>query len=447
MDARHLVGALVVAGLFALISALLPARGPSLEAGAPAGCSPARSHAPGTTVLTIARPEGDRTYRLHVPSGYDGSTPVPVIFDFHGATGSAFGQEFATGFSSTANEEGFVAIYPQGSTMGWGFTHFNALLRPDPEPDDVAFVGAILDQTEATLCVDAQRVYATGFSNGAWMAVRLACSLSDRIAAIAPVAGLYYPPNDADLNPAEDCAGERPVPVLAFHGTADGAVPFDGSDTNLLHYRLPIDDPDGPDALESWAAHDGCAGAREVMPLSANVHIVSYGDCAGGARVALYVLDGLPHVWPSASGEHGIFANDIIWQFFQDYTLDGPVATDTDGDTIADPFDDDDDGDSCADVMEMRHAPGSERSGGMRSPDNHWDFFDTDGTRGVDLDDVINVAWFYGTGTGENGYSVALDRSPPPPGAPMWETGPPDGVIDLLTDIFATVSQFGHECS
>jgi hypothetical protein len=126
--------------------------------------------------------------------------------------------------------------------------------------------------------------------------------------------------------------------------------------------------------------------------------------------------------------------------------------SDIDGDTVPDTLDPDNDGDSCSDLKELQTAPGSEIRGGRRDPMNRWDFFDPDGNRTVDLNDIFAVAYKYGadsnaTGPGEpDGYDTRLDRSNPLPGAFLWALGPPNGTIDL-SDIFAAAYQYGHSCS
>jgi hypothetical protein len=128
------------------------------------------------------------------------------------------------------------------------------------------------------------------------------------------------------------------------------------------------------------------------------------------------------------------------------------LESDVDGDTLPDALDLDNDGDGCSDVKELQTAVASEMRGGRRDPMSRWDFFDTDGNLTVDLTDIFNVAYKYGadsntTGFGEpDGYDVRLDRSDPPPGAPFWAPGPPNGTIDL-SDIFAVAYQYGHSCS
>src|SRR6185295_11126969 len=144
------------------------------------------------------------------------------------------------------------------------------------------------DAVELQLCVDQTRVFSTGISNGAMMSTRLACSDSGRIAAIAPVAGAYYPPVGTNLNQAETCPDTAAVPLLAFHGTNDTYVPFNGgtgtSGPSGINYRLPIDDnTPAEDVLSDWAAHNGCTGARQESQVDTEVRLISYGSCTNGA--------------------------------------------------------------------------------------------------------------------------------------------------------------------
>ena len=179
---------------------------------------------------------------------------------------------------------------------------------------------------EAELCIDSARVFSTGISNGGQLSVRLACDLSDRIAAIAPVAGLYFPPFASDI-PEPGCLSTRPVPVIAFHGTADMIVLFEGGDDFLGHRQRSIEDEIMPD----WAAHNGCASVPMEEQVTQNVRLVRYEECDEGATVELYAIDGGGHQWSDAtfdrtlprtgSTTHEISANDLMWDFFQVHPL------------------------------------------------------------------------------------------------------------------------------
>jgi hypothetical protein len=252
--------------------------------------------------------------------------------------------------------------------------------------------------------------------------------------------------------------------LLAFHGTADDTVPFEGGSGSAggvtVDYRLPQDDATpADDVQQSWAARNGCTSGRQESPVSPEVRHVSYSGCDDGAEVQLYIVDGGGHTWPGAIDvpslgytTHDISATDLIWEFFQDHPFQA-VQSDFDGDTIADFFDDDDDNDGCTDAAERQLAPGSEETGGRRNGKHSYDFYDTDGNKQIDLFiDIFAVASAFGAdaddeGPGEpDGYDPALDRSAPPLGADVWDMGAPDGTIDLFTDIFGVAFQYGHHC-
>jgi len=452
-------GAVAAAAIALLLT--MGSGGRDVPAASAAGCTPARPHASGTTVESIMSSGGARQYRLHVPPSYTGAERVPLILSFHGLGSNALEQELYSAFSPRADapDGGFIAVYPQGLDTPLGTEHFNAWQLPPSFNDDVAFTSDVLDELQSELCVDSKRIFSSGMSNGAMMSVRLACSLSSRIAAIAPVAGAYYPPMALNLNPGETCPDTRPAPVLAFHGTADNTVPFLGGSGGAggipITFRLPIDNatPDD-DVMQSWASHNGCAGARQESAVSAEVRFVSYDSCLDGADVQLYIVDGGGHTWPGAIDlpglgytTHDIDATDVAWQFFQAHPL-VPATADTDGDTVPNATDDDDDNDGCTDLAEQQKALGSEATGGRRDPFNSWDFYDTNSDRVVDLlYDIFGVAAAYGLTPSDPGYSASLDRLAPASWDDAWDMRAPDGTIDLLTDIFGVARQFGHDCS
>ena len=165
-----------------------------------------------------------RSYLVHIPKSYDGSKAWPVVLAFHGAGNNGAMMVPYSGLNDKADEAGFIAVYPNGTGRVRTFLTWNAGnccgFASQNKVDDVALVRALLDDLGTVVRVDPKRIYATGMSNGGMMAYRLGSELSDRIAAIAPVAGSMG---------AKTCSPLRPVPVIAFHGTDDDFVPFKGA--------------------------------------------------------------------------------------------------------------------------------------------------------------------------------------------------------------------------
>jgi polyhydroxybutyrate depolymerase len=292
-------------------------------------CEPEKPHAAGTSAETLQIADGQRQYLLHVPPSYTGRERVPLVLNFHGYGGNGARQNDYSGLVPVSDANGFLLVSPNGLPTMNGTPWWNNLQLPDPpHEDDVAFVGALLDELEADLCIDSARIYATGMSNGALMSSRLACSLASRIAAVAPVAGAYYPPLVTDREP-ERCADKRPVPIIGFHGTLDPQVPFNGGpSTRGGTFRLPIDDATPEeDVFQAWAAHNGCTQGRKESRVSAEVRLVTYGGCTDGADVQLYIVDGGGHTWPGSQVEraehttHDIRASDLMWTFFQAHPM------------------------------------------------------------------------------------------------------------------------------
>src|SRR3954451_19047981 len=171
----------------------------------------------GETRQTLVAGGVARSYLLFVPSGYAVGRPLPVVLVFHGGGSQARAMTTHTQFTRVAERERFAVVYPEGLDGRW-----NDGRRYGASHDDVAFVRALLDTLSRRVTLDTARVYATGISNGAMFAIRLACDLPGVFAAIAPVAGAV----PAAL--AERCAAAAPVAVAAFQGTADPLLPYAG---------------------------------------------------------------------------------------------------------------------------------------------------------------------------------------------------------------------------
>ncbi len=156
-------------------------------AGAVSGCSLA-AVPPGTTELKLTSSGQERTARVVIPTSYDATQLVPLVLVFHGYTETAQQIEQISQMTPVAEKNGLVVVYPQGINTSWNAGNCcgsgSATKRPD-----VQFVVDLLDALEKQLCIDKKRIYSAGFSNGGMLSNRLACELSDRIAAIGPVAG------------------------------------------------------------------------------------------------------------------------------------------------------------------------------------------------------------------------------------------------------------------
>ena len=167
-----------------------------------------------------------RRYLLYVPKTYDRSRPTPLVISFHpAATWPAFERNVSgCGWNELANQYGFIVVYPAGSGAFFGTLTRGANIwpaGPHTLPRDVRFISDLIDKFEAEYNIDSTRIYADGMSNGGGMAFLLSRKLSDRIAAVGVVSG-------ALPGTLEDCGDSKPVPTIAFHGTADKVAPFLG---------------------------------------------------------------------------------------------------------------------------------------------------------------------------------------------------------------------------
>ena len=232
----------------------------------------------------------------------------------HGSGGNANEAGRISGMSVKSDAAGFLAVYPEGT--GQSMT-FNAGLccgyAGRTNVDDVSFLRAVVADVSANYTVDPPPVYAAGMSNGAMMAHRLGCEMSDVLAAIAPVTGALE----------IDCAPAQPVSAIVFHGTADAIVPYNGGRIVNLPWGMDPDYDPVSTAIRQWATTCGCTGATEEQ-VSANVTRQVQTGCLDGYGVELYTVINGGHAWPG--GEPGwtggdvptteVVATDLILDFF-----------------------------------------------------------------------------------------------------------------------------------
>ena len=267
---------------------------------------------------TIQIGEQTRHYRVHVPASYSGNEPVPLLLVFHMLTASGRTAEWLTGFNQTAEEQGFIVVYPDGYKATWA-EGSNLYAADQEDIDDVAFISALIDELAARYVIDREKVYVTGFSSGGFMAQRLGCELGSKVSAIASVGATIT------NNVLQDCAPQKPMPVLVIHGLEDIDVPLNGN----------MDYASVPETVHFWSQHNHC----NMLPLTVDepdrmndgtqVKRTVYDDCEDEVQVVLYSIIGGGHAWPGGSNSVQLWglsgriseemdASVVIWEFFEE---------------------------------------------------------------------------------------------------------------------------------
>jgi polyhydroxybutyrate depolymerase len=303
---------------------------PNLQTGGPAaikpttpsrGCATRHPIPPSDVPLAIDSGGVVRIYELTIPKSYTGTKPEALVLGLHPLSVSYRFMPSEVGFAAYQQSYRFIGVAPSGLTQPTPFWD----AAPTTPNYDVNFIATLLTYLEDTLCIDTSRVFSTGISNGAQMSSLLACQLSARIAAIAPVEGEEF---------LSACRG-RPVPILAFHGTADPVLPYGGGGLNATeiaklyawHGVTPpnMPAPLGIDAsMRLWAKHNGCKPRPVEVRTAFDVQRKSWIGCK--AATVLYIIDGGGHGWPgepvpSTEKEFGhdttsIDASKLLFEFF-----------------------------------------------------------------------------------------------------------------------------------
>jgi polyhydroxybutyrate depolymerase len=292
--------------------------------------------APGDHEFSLVHKSLKRNYLVRVPPHAAHNAPLPVVVNFHGGGGNAKTQKWYTRMDVTADREGFIAVYPNGTGgLGTRFLTWNAGnccgIAALNRVDDVGFALAVIDDVAGKTPVDLTRIYATGLSNGSMMAYRLAAEAAHRIAAVAGVAGAM---TLSSFRP------RRPIPIMHIHSLDDERALYSGglgpafpmTDTRVFHNSVD-------DMIAKWVAHNQCAkNSRVVALVSGNgpdeghtANRIEYRPCADGSAVVLWKLAGPGHVWPGGhrdflpallgTSSAVIDANREIWQFFSQFSL------------------------------------------------------------------------------------------------------------------------------
>ena len=274
---------------------------------------------------TIVSSGQKREYLLYVPSSYDRAKATSLVISMHGAAVWPAHQMNASRWNRLAESHGFIVVYPAGFHEGpriWHVERGAGLMR------DVRFISELIDTLEAAYNIDPTRIYANGFSNGGGMAFVLSCTLSDRIAAVGMAAA-------AQILPWSWCTDRRPVPIIAFHGTADPIVPYNGGLASSMFAPTrfapnPEPYPSIPGWAENWARRNRCGMTPVDSAVAVDVTRRVYTHCADDAAVVLYTVQGGGHQWPGGKpmpawmvgpASDAIDATTQMWAFFGEHRL------------------------------------------------------------------------------------------------------------------------------
>jgi polyhydroxybutyrate depolymerase len=262
-----------------------------------------------------------RDYKIYVPVIYDGSTPVPLVFNFHGYGSNYIEQEQYGDFRAIADTANFILVHPNGTPDNFGTLAWNTF--GNSSTNDLLFIDNLIDSLRASYNIDTTAIYSTGMSNGGFMSYELACQLSTQFAAVASVTGSI---TTTFLNA---CNPQHPMPVLQIHGTNDGTVPYTG---NFLFQ--PIEN-----VINYWVQYNNCSPNAQFNAIpnidttdncTAEHYVYNGGD--NGVEVEFYKILNGGHSWPSApinlnTTNMDFQANQEIWRFFRKYRLGGNIVT------------------------------------------------------------------------------------------------------------------------
>ncbi len=298
--------------------------------------------APGDFEIVVQHGGRKRVALVHVPPAAAQGQPLPVVFAFHGGGGNAEQHRTWIGLDAVADREGFLAVYPFGTgrlfdrkLLTWNAGSCCGFAAQE-KVDDVGASVALLEALARRTPVDATRVYATGMSNGAMMAFRLAHDAGPRFAAIATVAGA------AVFRPF---TAKTPMPILHIHSADDAHAPYNGGPGPRQLAGSRIEHPAVAIALDDWVVLNGCprhplkqqtiAAKPDSPDAGQSATQYRYTPCAGAAEIEIWKLTGAGHVWPGATPHSErllgrptslLDANDLAWNFLSRFRRESAPA-------------------------------------------------------------------------------------------------------------------------
>ncbi|MCA6504162.1 MAG: prolyl oligopeptidase family serine peptidase [Pseudanabaena sp. M135S2SP2A07QC] len=298
----------------------------------------------GLILEKLVQQNQERSYYLYIPRSYQANKPMPLLLAFHGGVSQGNSMAVKTGFNEIAEREGFIVAYPNGLDRGaYGQWSDGRHLPANDSIDDVSFMKVLIKHLSKTRNIDQKRIYATGGSNGGFFTQRLACEMSEQLAAVASVAATLPQPM------VSRCKPKRAIPILMINGTEDKLVPWAGGTMEIGANAQILS---VPQTVAFWRSRNGCSTRNQEVRLpdtqadGTEVVKIGYFNCKSGAPVVLYQIEGGGHGWPSGQTDallgndsrgntrgnrarqrlvgntsQDINASEVIWQFLQKYSL------------------------------------------------------------------------------------------------------------------------------
>ena len=264
------------------------------------------------TNQSLQHTSGNRQYAIYIPVNYNSAQPVPLVLLFHGFTNNISNMFNDSEMQMLADTNNFIYAIPQG--LG-GLPGWNIGLNFGGNADDLGFTRSLIDRISLNYSINPKRVYAAGFSNGGFFSYQLACQMSDKIAAIASVAGSMNPTWISGSNPT--CNSQHQMPILQFTGTNDNVIPIAGGNggtalNNVFNY---------------WIDFNNTNTAPTITNINAVTKRTVYNNGDNGAIVEFIEIGGRGHEWPKTTTA-GLRENASIriWDFFSKYDIDGLIA-------------------------------------------------------------------------------------------------------------------------
>lgn len=263
---------------------------------------------PNSNALTFTHDNQQREYLAYIPNSYDGSSSVPLLFNFHGFGGSAKEYMNNSDMRALAESETFILVYPQGTCID-GFSHWNPSLAGGDNKSsakDLDFIEALINKLSADYNIDNKRIYACGYSNGGMFAYGLANYKSDLIAAVGSISGTAL-----DFN----APTSHPMPIIHLHGTSDGVIPYNGSS----------DYNSAQSVIDYWTNFNNTINNPTINSESnggTTIEHYVYDQGDNDVSVEHYKYIGGGHVWFTETYQ-GQNTAELLWNFFSKYDING----------------------------------------------------------------------------------------------------------------------------